>query len=88
MAKDPKIRSVIKWLKSFRANSKCVLCGSEDNIEFHHLYPKGDPRCSKWASVSEMARSGYDIGDVKDEINKTVPLCSKCHSSYHQKLER
>lgn len=84
---DPEHLATYKWYKEYKENLECVCCGSKKNIELHHIYPKGDPRYDKYDTVAMMVWLNMDLGDVKDEVNKTIPLCRQCHVEYHKKLK-
>lgn len=84
---DPEHLNTFLWYKKYKENCECILCHSKKNIELHHIYPKGDQRCDKYDTVSNMVYTNMPLEDCKDEVSKTLPLCSKCHREYHQKLK-
>ena len=91
--KTPEHRSTFKKYKHYKQNSSCISCGESEynKLEFHHLcYDDGEGGyiTGKWAAVSSMVRENYAWEDVKDELDKCVPLCKDCHTDYHKNLNR
>ena len=65
------------WLNDLKATYRCIECGSNINIHFHHTNSD-----SKILPVSELNRK-YGKAKVLAEIAKCVPLCGNCHDTYH-----
>ena len=63
----PTYRAVLK-----RANFECEVCGSPDNLIFHHIDGKG---------VSSVGWKG-----VNHKMSNIKLLCSKCHFREHQRM--
>lgn len=64
------------WLYYYLREHPCVDCGAGDLrvLEFDHK----DPR-HKVASVSVLARSGYPLRRVQEEVTKCEVRCANCH---------
>lgn len=60
-----------------RKSTGCVLCGSLDILEFHHIHP----RYKRFS----IGRAPLNISRIKLflELDKCVVLCGKCHGSVH-----
>lgn len=58
-------------------SSGCVSCNERNPIKlaFHHL-----DQATKSAVVSDLARNGYPIKRIKEEMDKCVVICHNCHS--------
>lgn len=71
-----------RWAREFiqrvKKKLKCVKCGENRwyVLEFHHLNDKE-------VEVGNMARNGYSINKIKDEIRKCDVLCANCHREEH-----
>ena len=51
----------------------CVVCGSSENIEIHHV-----------RSLRKRPRKGNFLEDMMSKMNrKQVPLCKSCHQQVH-----
>jgi 5-methylcytosine-specific restriction endonuclease McrA len=56
---------------------ECAICGSKNNLIFHHRNPK-----EKRFEISQ--RLGRLLwSDLLKEISKCVLLCNRCHGFYH-----
>lgn len=60
-----------EWIE--RLGGKCVMCGSEDNLEFDHI----DASQKKY-NVSKIL-STHSKQKVEEEMAKCQLLCSECH---------
>jgi len=69
-----------RWFKEYKAQCRCSACGTEHNIEFHHLRDKK-------MKISQMVRKCVSIEQLKEEIQKCIPLCHQCHKAEHQRLK-
>ena len=58
----------------------CVICGSKENIHYHHLNPD-----EKYAGVT-MLFSSRRWGTIKAELDKCIPICEKEHHSMEAQL--
>lgn len=65
--------NIRRWFKDYKSKCVCVHCGASQNIEFHHC--KGH----KTMKIAAMVRKAVSIEELKREIDKCIPLCSKCH---------
>lgn len=72
-------KSTRRRYKEFKANCACFSCGSKDLLQMHHFDPN-----QKFMAVADMVKMGYDWAEVKDELNKTVPVCDPCHVRIHK----
>jgi hypothetical protein len=64
-------RRVQKGRKDFKG--PCVLCGSNQDIEIHHV-----------RKLSKTKRKDY-LSSMMSRMNrKQVPVCKKCHIKIHQ----
>lgn len=57
----------------------CLFCGSEENIEFHHINPT-----EKEYSVTSLASWSYK--KVNEELAKCWCLCRECHEKLHRRM--
>jgi len=57
--------------------SKCVRCGSKNNLEFHHLIKTFKP--SKGGFSGGLLR----LADWKRNLDKIQLLCKRCHCLAH-----
>jgi hypothetical protein len=88
---DPEHLQTFLKYKQFKKNSSCFTCGDSyyHNLEFHHVCfddHKGGKITGKFLAVSAMVWANYPWEDVKDELDKCIPLCKTCHTEYHRKL--
>lgn len=67
-----KNKKFVAWVKK---RSCCVDCGEGNPIvlDFDHVIGE------KVMNVSDMARTGYSIETIMDEIDKCEVRCSNCH---------
>jgi len=63
-----------KQIARERDENKCVICGSTEDIQVHHVFPK---YYIKWL------RGSKDINSV----DNLITLCSSCHSAMHPELQ-
>ena len=64
------------WRTSFQLNSCCVICGSKEKIEMHHI------RHLKKIQGKYFGFNGFDklIGALG---RKQAPVCKICHNKIH-----
>ena len=55
----------------------CLFCGTEENIEFHHVNALG-----KEIRVTSLTT----IKKINEEVKKCWCLCRSCHTKLHQRL--
>ena len=78
--RDERARNIERNKQRFReakANAECVLCGSKDDLSFHHV----DPSLKKY-SFQELIVWG-SIEELDAELSKTVVLCTRHHRLLH-----
>ncbi len=63
-----------KQIARERDENKCVVCGSTENIEVHHIFPK---------SHMNWLRGSKDINSV----DNLITLCPEHHASMHPELQ-
>jgi hypothetical protein len=72
-----------EWTAKRRAdffkNKKCAHCQSTEKLELHHVDPSQKISHAIW-SWSEVRR--------KQEIEKCIVLCRKCHTEHHNETKR
>ena len=68
------------WLDEKKKTLKCERCGMNHVacLHFHHI----DPR-NKESSLAKVARKGWSIKKIEQEIAKCKVLCANCHSILH-----
>ena len=73
-------RNLQIWLDERKKTLKCVECGMNHIacLHFHHLDPK-----KKESSLAKVARKGWSIKKIEQEISKCKVLCANCHSILH-----
>ena len=64
------------FIQALSNNSTCVLCNSNDNIEFDHIDPK--QKVYKLSDYSWWKCHG-GVKAMKEESKKCRPLCRFCH---------
>lgn len=58
------------YKNTIKKNKKCIYCGSEDNLDVHHIDKTG------WKSTGTYLISN-------NSINNLITLCHSCHAKYH-----
>ena len=68
-----------KWLRDYKENLKCELCGENHpaTLDFHHLN-----KDTKKNNINRMIKSS-SIESIKEEIKLCQVLCSNCHRKLH-----
>lgn len=75
-----KVIAIRRWFKHYKAQCRCAKCGTSENIEFHHIRDKN-------MKISAMVRRAVSIEQLKNELDKCIPLCNKCHKVEHKRLK-
>jgi len=57
---------------------QCLHCHTKDKLHFHHIHPK-----DKFATISDMQRSGHAYEYILAEAQKCILLCQNCHEHLH-----
>lgn len=74
------------WLKIIKSNMECSCCGYSKKthksfktqaLQFHHHQD------NKSFEVSNGVHRGMSIEKIKEEMDKCVVLCSRCHAESH-----
>ena len=76
-ARDKARRLTLRQYKyDYLKANPCIHCGesSIEVLEFHHITPK-----NKISTISSIIRKLGSMAKLKDEIAKTIILCSNCH---------
>lgn len=74
-------KQMLLWLEAYKSQHPCT-CGEHDSIalDFHHLDPN-----EKDLNMAEIARLGWSLKRVQQEIAKCQVICSNCHRKLHRK---
>ncbi len=86
---SPSARRSREWRKNEKAKFRehigipeCTICRYTDidltHFDFHHVYPK-----TKDFNISEML-GRYKFETWKEELNKTILICHRCHRELHK----
>jgi hypothetical protein len=71
------------WKRNRRAKymegKVCVWCGSDENLENHHVDPEEKEGHNIWTWSEKR---------IERELAKCIVLCRHCHRSYHWELRR
>ena len=68
------------WQNAIKArDKKCVVCGSIDNLESHHIIPLKMLLIKYNIHTAEEARNCAELWDLSNGIT----LCQKCHYKVH-----
>lgn len=63
----------VNWRTVYRMNRHCVICGSEQNVEMHHV-----------KHVRKMGKTNTGFRQVINILNrKQIPTCKICHQRIH-----
>ena len=66
----------VNWRTAYRLAQHCVICGSIEQVEMHHI-----------RHVRKMGQTATGFGKVMAQINrKQIPTCRKCHERIHAGL--
>lgn len=83
-------QSVSRWRNKTKAwfveytGGKCQCCDYNKhigNLDFHHV----DPATKKYR-VSDMLRNPKSLFVIKEEVDKCVLVCNRCHGEIHAEL--
>ena len=72
--KDAQRKRNQRFILDYLKEHPCVDCGISDTVvlEFDHLRDKAN-------AVTVMARRGFSIENLQDEISKCEIVCANCH---------
>lgn len=73
----------LAYVNDIRTKAICVDCKQSYHfsiMEFDHIEPGTKRGTSKYGGVMWMAKSGYSIKNINDEIAKCEIICSNCHA--------
>lgn len=68
----------LQFYKHIKHNSKCMVCGSNEHLNFHHVKP-----ADKITEIFKIVSQG-DLQATVEEMQKCVPLCEFDHKRVHQ----
>ena len=69
---EPIMKSYVNWRTALKLKGHCVICGSEENVEMHHL-----------KKIRDIKPEGFK--KVMISLNrKQVSVCRACHKSIHR----
>ena len=69
-----------KWMKAVRQrDGKCLVCGSVENLESHHIVPLADLVQAHGITDREHARSCDALWD----LGNGMTVCRPCHYNIH-----
>tara|TARA_R110000765_G_scaffold178990_1_gene284753 strand:+ start:66 stop:443 length:378 start_codon:yes stop_codon:yes gene_type:complete len=73
-------REISDEIQKYKLSKKCEICSFDDGraLQFHHK-DKND----KMMEVSNMVNRGFNITNIKKEINKCQCICANCHQILH-----
>jgi len=66
--------------KALKYKGGCVVCGSTDDLVYHHLDPN-----EKVCNMALLFRSNWK--KIKVELDKCIPMCVGLHDSLHRELK-
>lgn len=66
------------FCKVVKHNSKCMVCGSSENLQWHHW-----DRKEKVDTIHRIAKSN-NLQAVIAELNKCIPVCDYDHKRIHK----
>jgi len=64
------------FIKKYKEHYGCRVCGSMNNLVFHHIEPERK-------TMNPPSMAGSSIGAILREIEKCHILCASCHSQVH-----
>jgi len=90
-------RDLVKYVRDkaksqYKKENECYICGSTDNLDFHHFYGLTE-LLDTWLRMKNITiENEQDILDVREQFigensnevyNKTVTLCHQHHLRLH-----
>ena len=66
-----------EYVKEWKKGKECEFCGSKENITAHHVVAI--------EKEFEIGKGNKTLKEVKNELDKCIPLCQKCHILLHKK---
>jgi len=82
----PEPKGKISYVDKIKNNKECVRCGESHPacLDFHHKNPKNTV-----GNISRMkVESGYELKDIKNEIEKCIIICKNCHAKEHSTSDK
>jgi 5-methylcytosine-specific restriction endonuclease McrA len=58
----------------------CMLCGSKDDLEFHHVEHKR-------FNIGHFSSPHISVKKLRRELRACVVLCHNCHTDIHKQIE-
>lgn len=74
-------KGIKKTLNIYKNKHKCEICGSKNNLTFHHTRPQ-----EKRFEIGKLRwRGHYNLTEYQflRELNQCQLLCSECHNKIH-----
>lgn len=71
---------IVAWFIAYKKTLHCARCGIADPrvLTFHHREPE-----RKIGNLADLARRGWSLTLVREEIAKCDVLCANCHLISH-----
>lgn len=72
--------SYLKWKNAVldKDNHKCIECGSEDDLQAHHVYSLYDICKENNFNIEKILNS-----EIFNDVNNGKTVCVQCHHDYH-----
>lgn len=92
-----KKRLPVKWIRDqakskYPKDTKCYVCGSTTNLDFHHFYSL-TPLFNKWCKKNKIViRTDEDVLEIRDRFiqehhkelfEEAVTICNSLHQKLH-----
>lgn len=74
--KQIQIKTAMKFLYQYLRQHPCVDCGINNPVVLHFDHVRG----KKKAEVSVLARGGYRLATIMEEVEKCEIRCANCHA--------
>lgn len=81
-----------KAKSAYQKDNKCFVCGSEDNLDFHHFYSL-TPLFNKWCRQNKITiHTDEDVLEIRDRFiqehhselyEEAVTICNSLHEKLH-----
>jgi len=69
----------MEHVTNIKNHSRCEICGSKDNLQFHHKN-----RLMKYKDISYLVNKGEDDNVILKELEKCILVCDSCHKHLHK----